>query len=561
MVGNLEHSEQQVHAVDLYHSELGDLGKGTLYFDSNNWAHVVPELNSLSKKIVDSQTFHVVKARASSGRVFSLFECKVSGFTLYADYVIVGDIDAARFKRMDIRYSEISEWFLRWQRIQGMVGEKLTWANSLKQFSVNISSGQERFTISSEYVGDLSRQGEDHVLHEHIEFIFEKSNGNFGLKDIQSKALELSCLLSILIAYPISIISVHVLADNGLRCPVYFPTFKKMDRNFFDSSFAIKCFMQSDAIGERWQKIFENYYKSLYRKVSWVRLAGMQRYEGFREYKALGYVSLLDRYVTDRLNGTKNPQITNPSSKKLSKLKAALADLSPPIVGGQLDEVINAVSRTFSDQRELTFAQKYKLALADTDDDVKRIVNFSDKDFKLIKRIRDKIAHGDDPGLQDSDFSSISVIVSRIALLLTYWAFLDFSLTKSDFLHCLTTTHSRLRFDAQLDDMHLARVTNTAEFFKVSQTTFQTISTQRKLKVFACFVQDVEGDIEFSESYTKTYRDWQMKATNGRTHSFEEIFGVAKDVVRVVGRAYIESGTNQLELHSFFVFDGSRMPF
>ena len=36
-----------------------------------------------------------------------------------------------------------------------------------------------------------------------------------------------------------------------------------------------------------------------------VRLADMQRYDGFWEYRALGYVSLLDKYVSQRSKGQK----------------------------------------------------------------------------------------------------------------------------------------------------------------------------------------------------------------------------------------------------------------
>ena len=406
-----------------------------------------------------------------------------------------GDIDVAKFKRIDIRYSEISEWFLHWHRIEGTVGEKLTWTEQPKQFSVNIRS--EEFTVRSEYVGSFRAQGEDHVLHEHIEFIFERTNGKFSLSDLQSKALELSCLLSILIAHPISIISVEVMADDGRLYHAYFPTFQKVERDLSDNGFWIKCFVQKRAIEDRWQTIFENYYKSIYRKASWVRLAGMQRYEGFWEYKALGYVSLLDKYVTQRAKGVKGLPATGSNPKKLSEFKDAIAQLSPPLVDDQRDELIDIVGRVFAGEGEMTFSQKYKLALANTDDDIVRIINLSDDDFKLIKRVRDKIAHGDDPGLQESDFGKVSVIVGRIALLLTYWAFLDFGLTTADFLKCLTTTHSRLRFDSQPDAIHLARVTKTAKFFNVSRAKFQALSKLKGLKVSACFVQDAKDEIEF----------------------------------------------------------------
>lgn len=556
----MEFFKQHTHAVTLYHADLGELGQGTLSFGSGNWAHVSFKGAWPSKKFVDGKTWHVVKARSSDGHSFSLFECKVNGFVLYADYVINGDVDVAEFKRIDIRYSEISEWFFHRHSIEGVVGEKLTWTEQPKQFSVNVRSGREQFTVRSEYVGGFRKQGEDLVLNEHIEFIFERTNGKFSLSDLKSKALELSCLLSILIAYPISIICVDIMADDGCLYPAYFPTFNKVERDYSDNGFWIKCFVQKRAIEERWQTIFENYYKSMYREVTWVRLAGMQRYEGFWEYKVLAYVSLLDQYVTQRAKGVKRLPATGLNPKKQSAFKIAIAQLSHPLVEDQRDELIDIVGRLFG-ERKMSFLTKYQQALANTDHDIVRIINLSDDDFALIKDVRDAIAHGDDPGLQQSDFGKASVIVSRIALLLTYWAFLDFGLTTADFLECLTTTHSRLRLDSQPDAIHLARVTKTAEFFNVSGAKFQALSKLKGIEVYACFVRDAKGEIEFSEPYTKMYRDWQKNVSRkAGTYSFEEIFGVENNVIKVVGMAYIESGADQLALHNMFVFDGSRIP-
>ena len=181
MSKDIDFFKLQTHAVDVYHSDHEEIGHGTLSFGSGNWAHVAFNLTSLSKKFTDDKTWHVLKARTSDGHVFSLFECKTNGFAFYANYVIDGDVDSAQFKRIGIRYSEISAWFLKWHSIDGLVGEKLVWSKEFKPFFAKIKSGSEQFTVKSEYVGNLKKQGEDHALHEHIEFVFEHTNGKFDL--------------------------------------------------------------------------------------------------------------------------------------------------------------------------------------------------------------------------------------------------------------------------------------------------------------------------------------------------------------------------------------------
>jgi hypothetical protein len=112
MAKGMDFFKQHTHDVDLYHADLGDLGKGTLSFGSGNWVHVTFKGTGPPNKLDNEKTWNAVKAKTSDGHCFSLFECKVNGFVLYADYVIDGDVDIVKFSRIGIRYTDISEWFL-----------------------------------------------------------------------------------------------------------------------------------------------------------------------------------------------------------------------------------------------------------------------------------------------------------------------------------------------------------------------------------------------------------------------------------------------------------------
>jgi hypothetical protein len=552
-------SDRQSYAVMLRHEERGELGEGVLSFGEGHLTSVTFK-SGPPAALCDGERIDLVKAVTDSGRTYTLCTCIMNGFALYADYVIEADIAVAEFDQIVVRYSEVSEWFLHWQNIKGHVGEQLTWAQISKPLSVAVSTDEGQFTLTSDYVGTRDVLGEDLVLHEHVEFSFMSSGGQFGLSDLKTKTLELSCLLSILIGYPATIISVYVSLNDGRFGQVRFPTFERPERDMTDSGFWIKFFIQKPQIEDRWQTIFEHYYRSKYRKVCWVRLAGMQRYDGFWEYKALGYVSLLDSYVTIRSEDVARPAVVPPSAKKLAAFRRAVVKAIPPLSDVQCDEFTEIASRVFASEPDFNFGQKYRLAMAETDPDIVRIISLSDADFRLIKKIRDRIAHGDDHGLREEQFAQVSSTVAKIALFLTYWAFLDFGLTTDDFVKCLNSTHSALRFSSRLDNVHLARVTGSSEFFPVTKEKFDELARVKGIRVFACFIRDADGELNFSEKHTTMYKDWQSSPSRpSGIQQPSDIFGVDNDAARVVGHGYFECGEERLEVHHMWIIDQSRI--
>ncbi|MYM26238.1 hypothetical protein GTP46_26770 [Duganella sp. FT135W] len=549
-------SDQQHFNVTLYCHERGRLGDGKLSFGGNRPTQVNFKM-SVSVVLADGEQIALIRAVAENGRTYTLCICKFHGFRLYAEYLIESDIVAPEFDQIVVRYREVSEWFLHWQKIQGQIGDKLNWEQKSKPLSVTISSNEEQFTLSSDYFGSGDRVGEDLIVHEHVEFTFATTGRKFNLPDIRGKTHELSCLLSILIAYPATVMSVWVGLKNGHLSQVHFPGYTHPERDVSDSGFWIKWFIQKPKIEDRWQTIFDRYYGSIYRKICWVRLAGMQRYEGFWEYKSLGYVSLLDQYVTIRSGNSKKTMVASVSRKKLTAFRQEVACAMPSLSVSDADSISKVAGRVFVGTKQLTFGEKYRAAIAKTDRDIVKIISISETDFQFIKKIRDAIAHGDDPGLEGDDYSKVSDVVGKIALLLTYWAFLDFGLTTDDFVECLSRTHSSLRFSCILDSVHLARVSGTADFFSVTAEKFAVLS-KLGVRNSLCFVREANGELSFSESYTKIYKDWEKNPSpSPGLLQPKEIFGVDNNAAKYFGHSYIESGENRLEVFSTWIINPS----
>jgi hypothetical protein len=553
-------SSRREYDVQLHHQQLGALGAGKLNFGGNGWAHVIFSAG-LPAALIERSQIDLVRAVTEKGTTFSLCICKISGSALSVGYVIEAELHTAEFNAISVRYSEVSEWFLQWQNVKGDVGKKLTWTQAPQPLDVTVKTKEEHFRLRSEYKASRQKQGEDLVLHEHVEFVFSAIGRRFGLQDLKLKTHEFSCLLSILLAYPATVITVAAAHGTSDRLyPVHFPSFERPERDMDDASFLIRCFIQQPALKGRWHVILDHYYQSRYRKVCWVHLAGMQRYEGFWEYKILGYVSILDSYLSIKFKGKKKSTPEPPSLRKLAKFRRNVAKELPTLAEAQLEKIASIASRSFASDGA-TFGDRYRLAIAATDRDIVKIIALSDDDFGRIKKIRDNIAHGNAHGLRDGEFTTVVQIEAKIALLLTYWAFLDFGLTTQDFIKCLNTTHSKLRFTAILDTVHLSRVSGSAEFFPVTMEKLRLLRGIKGIRSHSCCILEASGELNYSEKLTKVYYDWlrdRSKASGLQTA--KRIFGVDKDGARFVGEGYFECDDERLEVHCMWILNQSALP-
>lgn len=497
-----------------------------------------------------------VSATTEDGDAFTLCECRIHGFSLIATFLVHGSITENRFLQFDVRYSDISEWFLRPERVDGTVGEQLTWTRRSEHFSAAVTEDTRRFTLSTKCVGSRERVGEDLILHEHVEFSFESSNSGFSLKEVRDKATGLCALLSLLIAYPISIVAVDVYTKAARSHSLYFGTFKQLQRDN-TRDFPIQCLLQKPRLDGQWPSILENYYQDRERRDLWVRLAGMQRYEGFWDFRLLGYVGLLDRCVAQRTQA--HPGGSSSPSQKVKKLAAKLCRLTPALDTPVVKEIVALAQRIFG-HRDPSFTDRYAYAMEETDREVRAVIDLTNEDFELIKDVRDKIAHGEPPELPDSDFTNVHTIVSKIALLLTYWTLHDLGISKAEFLGAMNATHNRMYLGASVDRKSLARATGTAAFFNVSAEKFERLASRKDLRFDACFIEGPAGEIEPSAEYRARWQDWRTNPTHpGGFSTWEVIFEVESAAVKHYGTVYVESGAKTLELSSVCIFNKSKL--
>ncbi|WP_227105233.1 HEPN domain-containing protein [Chromobacterium rhizoryzae] len=542
-------SEQYSYVVQVFSSDMGDLGEATLLFGANHWPQLRFENWQTYSQLGDGKKFDRLQAISKIGEKFTLFDCSVVGHHMSIDYVIAGDVKA-KFKSIGIRFNDISEWFTPLRSIEEKIKSNLQDIDCNQNISATITSDEHTYNLFSEPVVRVKKSGEDHIIHEHIVFTFELIDEFFSIKDIKKKSHELATLLSILAAIPIYLVSIQVVDNDNNKRHVFFPSIQKKEQSTLERT-RLEYFTPKSLLDGRWQTIIENYYKSEFREILWVRLAGMQHYEGFWEYKALGYVSLLDKYVHQCTTEVKKKKAKSEDIKN-TKFYTALQAISPPLTAEQENSVFTVITDFFMSSKKLSFQEKYDHVLKTIEPNILSIINLSNDDFRRIKKIRDAIAHGNPPELIETGNEKIDTIVSKIALLLTYWSLIDFGLTNDDFLACLRN-HSQLHRRSDINRVELARATKTAGFFNVSKEQFDNISQKSGIKINSCFWVDNNGFIEYTEEHVTALKTWLDKGISGII-PVAEIFGKSIEKIKIWDHAYIECDSERLELfHAYFI--------
>ena len=289
------------------------------------------------------------------------------------------------------------------------------------------------------------------------------------------------------------------------------------------------------------------------RDPSWLRLSSMKRYQDFWEYEVAAYVFILDSYV-DAKTKSLPKKTKNSSTNKIEKLKARLQTSSSTFTQQQKDELIALTTEIFG-SKEHSFLDKYLHVVSQVDKDVIKIINLKDDDFKYLKRFRDDVAHGHPLNVDGSLSSNIPQLTDRLSLLLTYFAFLDFGLTSQDFIGCMSQTWNQIVRNSEINQLHLDRVSEMAEFIAVSAETLELFKQQTKTKHFPCFVVTPGAEPIFSEHYTDLYyKQLFIKKSSHALEELHDIFQLTDKKVRSVGKLYFEHGNEHLQLNQAFLF-------
>lgn len=535
--------------VKVSHVELGELGDGRLTFGPGKGTTLKFRLSTL--KLTERQQIDEVQAVTEDGQHFTLFNCQFEQLYLSCEFV-VSTATTNAFVHAEIEVLDMSPWFFEYQRMSGKPGAQIEWINTPKEVSASLNIDGQDLTIKAYPRTNIAQTKEGHLIKDSVLFSID-STTPLRVDSIRRYTIDLLALLSILLGMPVSIASVALKSDKDQWGYVFFPFYEREAETDTREKSGMDYFLKKPIFETNWQAIVQNFFASKLRDPLWLRLSGMKRYNDFWEYKVLGYVTLWEAYVSSQTQSLGKKSIPIPKKavkifhKKIDQSKLALSDEQAQGVKNLADSVFQT--------REYTLQEKTEIVISQTDNDIVKIIDLSVEAFARLRKLRDEIAHGDIITIPPDEHPLLSVRVEKLTLLLTYFAFTEFGLTKDDFLACLQRTWNRMVRGSNLNEAHLDKVKGTAEFITLSSENLLALKPLANGQAFRCFYRQTNGDITYSQEDTKTYFAKIQTNTLGNNPDYNEVFNNHEKKIRFIANLYFEDGQHYLQFSAAFLFE------
>lgn len=548
-----EADQKRTLSAKLTHPDVGDVGQGKLTFGYSCSATFSFDLFEPQIRPTEAQLTEGLVAEAEDGTKWSLFGCKRYGHSLFADFVVQYGMQAAQVQKFEVRYSDVSDWFFPQMRIDEDLGTKIEWTSMPAPLVAEVAQPGLNFKCESHYNAFLVQRGEDRNLHQHFEFHFTATQDRFTLVQVRDLAHRFAQLLSLLLAHPCSIVEIDVSPDGIHGGRLYYGVSKAPippEETTDDPSYVgwRAFFISKNDVDPCWNDVVNRFFQSQHRDVVWARLAGMQHFEGFWEYRILGYVTLLDSYVSTEVN--KGPAV-RPTTRKLTRLEASLSHMKSALTPAQTTEVLDAVADLFSSKK--TFESRFEGLMATLDKRVVQVIGFHPEDFERIKELRDEVAHGLEISYKSSDLTQMLTIMHRLVLLLTYLFFLELGLG-GIFLRSLDRTRNEVRLRAGIEQRHLDRALRPDRFFTVLPDQLEVIKARPRRLISTCLVVDEKGALSYSQEYSQRLQD--AMSNNAGRDPYQQL-GLPAQAVRYLSEAYFEADGRVESVHSVVIVDSS----
>ena len=292
------------------------------------------------------------------------------------------------------------------------------------------------------------KENEDHTgfSFKNIIYFSYESDAYLSFQDIENLMYKTIGLLTWVTGYPVSIESVEV-SDGEKDGYLYISSVKKLKK--YDTSHP-KSFMHVKALRVYFNQICNNYFdkKEIFENI-WSRTLPLFDFTGVLEYEVMLYTSILDRYFSYQYEKIKPVQNKNYSSHilKIENFFKTNNEFKNLLEGIDLIDTIQA-KKLFPKIKNPTFIDKKDAYFQHIGEDNLKIF-ISDEDFKKIKYIRDKTAHGNKVELDTDD---VLKYLWKVKILTMYFIYIDLGIKEDDFFVFISNTLHPIPLNCEMDE-------------------------------------------------------------------------------------------------------------
>lgn len=486
---------------------------------------------------------------------FTLLDCEFYGDIVHPKAVIKSKNHDGKFKKITIIMDGFSIWMNN-GKASKITDAKVTHYRPTNKFSVTVNDPDlgELLIHCDNWTEFFSCELNSIKTTQHISISIEAKSQYFTCDNVIDISNKIRNILSVLVGYKLTI---NYCFDSSRKpqCSVYFPSIQEDSPQFEHPR---QCLAKANRITRKnmWGPILKNAIEEKCDNFNnlWARLPGLKGFSKNWEYELLACVTLIERYskIFSKPFSLALPKTELRKLQKQLKLSVDAFDFKKNTKGiDGRDKIISNIKSqigTMEGSSLYSFEQCFKFAYSSTAKKFGKILNFTDDEFDHIKRIRNKIAHGDTPETKAGyDITYEVTIQAKITLILYYWAFRDFGFSEMDCIGILSNWQHPTVRAANIDRQILDRTLNKHKFFPLSEQDYTAAKTQR-FTICIEHMQESKTYI-FNPELSSKAESWYRSTDTGRAPWIEEYLTKFIDTktihtVSYIGSAYIENGTD-----------------
>ncbi|WP_298770794.1 HEPN domain-containing protein [uncultured Shewanella sp.] len=533
--------------VEVFTSFGSVVGNGNLSVKKNSTPQISFDFRIDISKFLNQKSFTC----KSEKYTYQLLDCDVLNDVIIPRFLIRGKKTRTKFKKVNLLFQGLSQWMDTDGKFE-LSDNKIIKTRESKVFNTEIVTGERRFSLSNEHWCEIKSVGaNNNQIYEYTLLTVEAKNFSWSSAELLEIISDIRTFFTLLLGHYTGLEYVLDASDNNSIDSIYF---LNATRDVSKEILQRECFAQSSQLfyKERWQGILQGYFSSRndqYRNL-WSRISGMLSYEGFWEYRILAYVSLVDRYVSLYAENEekslskkqfKKYRRAARSSLEFIKSECEIKDENERKI---FDDVINSMCKQIGENIQNTsiasFNEKFDLALSKTNNNIIEILDFDKNDFNHLKRIRNCVAHGDEPTIEnDGDITYEVTITNKLALLLRYWAFVDIGFSFSEFIAYLTNWMYPITRQARISKSALDAASGNYHFIKVNKTNFKRAKQYRNNCLVFDYVK-ASDTLRVNILATEQARSLRLNP-NRKNRTIEEELMTVVDTKKVHNIAYFSN--------------------
>lgn len=485
---------------------------------------------------------------------FTLLDCELYSNIVYPKAVIKSKNHNGEFKKITIILDGFSTWMNN-GKTSKITDTKVTHYRPTNKFCVIVNDpalGQLKIQCDNWTEFSTCETNSIRTI-QHTPITIEKKSQYFNCDNVIDITNKIRNILSLIIGYNLTI-SYCFDSSNKTLCSVYFPSVQDKSPQFEHPR---QCLANATYITRKnlWESLFKNVFEknANNRFDLWSRLAGLKGLSKYWEQEILACVAMLDEYTKKFSEPT---ELKIPTSE-LKRLKIALKKtVSDFEFSDKIDEITSCIKEQITEIRNTnrhSFEQRFDFTYNSTNKLLKKITNLTEMDFKHIKQIRNKIAHGDTPKTKKGiDITYETTIQAKIMVALYYWAFQDLGFSDKECIDFISNwQHPTIRA-AKLDKTALDRALKRHKFIRLNDIDY-SIAKEVKSEICIEYVH-LNKEYRYDAGLSSKTKVWHRSNIPDQPKWIEEYITnhVQTDkitTVTYIGAAYIE---NESEAHQTY---------